>query len=388
NDEPYSDHLEWDGWPDGEFSALFSMHYVKKNDNLLVHWATRPLGGRGGSTEATTWERGKLTRRQCQGVLECDEDECSVVTRPQTREAGLQMQLSRPCTCGAQLVHRPCTVRSTLHTFSGGVYYQNGGTHQHSRPTLLVGRPTADGPGPSVANISPLLVNADRVKYERRKYVASGSGGHGGDNFLKEFAKFEAANPNFIRTSRFGQVTVIVMQTPFMASRLVKSLPTLDNDAVGGLVSDAAHWVWRVHNSLLIVTSTYEPVHLKCWVPVLMSYSNGGTELHYEIHFFELFLSFAEQCDRQKIALTDEMLPNVVDFSLAERNGFISAFVGFWRMREPDRRTVAELRKIAPTLLKGCAQHFRNQITRVKKISGVVDPSQTDVFENYAKKTA
>jgi hypothetical protein len=31
-------------------------------------------------------------------------------------------------------------------------------------------------------------------------------------------------------------------------------------------------------------------------------------------------------------------------------------------------------------------QHFRNQITHIKKISGVVDLSQTDIFENYAKK--
>jgi hypothetical protein len=37
-------------------------------------------------------------------------------------------------------------------------------------------------------------------------------------------------------------------------------------------------------------------------------------------------------------------------------------------------------------LLKGCTQHFRNQITRIKKISGVVDPAQKDVFENHAKK--
>jgi hypothetical protein len=40
----------------------------------------------------------------------------------------------------------------------------------------------------------------------------------------------------------------------------------------------------------------------------------------------------------------------------------------------------------AERLLKGCAQHFRNQINRVKKISGVVDPSKTDIFENYARK--
>lgn len=76
----------------------------------------------------------------------------------------------------------------------------------------------------------------------------------------------------------------------------------------------------------------------------------------------------------------------VVDFSAAERGGFILAFTDFWLQRAPGERTIKELLEAAPKLLKGCAQHFRNQITRVKKISGVVDPSQTDVFENYAKR--
>jgi hypothetical protein len=76
----------------------------------------------------------------------------------------------------------------------------------------------------------------------------------------------------------------------------------------------------------------------------------------------------------------------VVDFSGAQRNGFILAFVDFWLEHAPGERGIDELLATAPTLLKGCAQHFRNQITRVKKISGVVDPSKADIFQNYAQK--
>ncbi|KAJ7825884.1 hypothetical protein B0H14DRAFT_2368599 [Mycena olivaceomarginata] len=264
--------MEWDGWPDGDFSALFSMRYVEKNDNLHVHWATRPLGGRGGTTHAESWQDGKLTQRQCQGVLECDDDECS------EREIFAAIVKEQP---------------------------------KVGPLPLVVGHATADGPAPSVANISPALVNTERVKYERRKVLVPGSGGYRGDNFVKEFAKFAKSNPNFIRTSHFGQVAVIIMQTPFMASRLIKSVPVLDHDAVGGLVSDAAHGFWKEGNSQLIITSTYEPVHLKCWVPVLITYSNGGTEQHYQLHFFELFLGFAEECQRREIVLTDDMLANV-----------------------------------------------------------------------------
>ncbi|KAJ6523273.1 hypothetical protein DFH09DRAFT_1420994, partial [Mycena vulgaris] len=402
----------WDGWPDGDFSATFSMPFVEQHDNLHVHWASAPLGGRGGSTEAPTWEGGKVTRRRCQGVIECESDACAVVTRPQTRRTGIEKQLAQACACGEKLVHHACDVVSVLHTFQDGVHYQNGGTHDHSRPTvrlhmgkkerqeftrivrdqpatgplrLLVGRPGVNGPGDSVADISPVLVNADRIKYERRKILQGrGPGGHGGDNFIKEFAKFEAANPGFIRTSQFGLVSVIVMQTSFMAARLIKS-SSVDAEAVNGIVSDAAHGVWRERNSLLIVSSTYEPVQLKCWVPGIVSYSNGGTIQHYRIHFFELFVSMAEECDARGIEVTDDLFANVMDFSASERGGFIWGFIDFWLQRAPGVRTVDQLQQKAPKLLKGCGQHFRNQITRVKKISGIVDPSQTDVFENYAK---
>ncbi|KAJ7671085.1 hypothetical protein B0H17DRAFT_1209140 [Mycena rosella] len=376
--------IEWDGWPDGDFKALFPISFVEQHDNLRVHWASQSLGGRGGSTQADTWQGGKLTRRKCQGVIECEGDECTIVTRPQTRRAGLERQLAQPCLCGANLVHYSCDVLSTLHTFKDGIYYQNGGVHHHSRPTvrlhlaktereefaqivqdhprtgalpLLVGRPGANGPGASVADISPVLVNADRIKYERRK----------------------SANPGFVRTSQLNKVAVIVVQTAFMASRLIKSI-CVEEDAVNGIVSDAAHGFWRERNSILIVSSTYEPVHLKCWVPTLISYSNGGTADHYRIHFCELFLSIAEESDARNIELTDELFANVLDFSTAERNGFILAFVDFWTLRAPTQRDVQELLETAPKLLKGCAQHFRNQITRVKKIRGVVDPSQRDVF--------
>jgi hypothetical protein len=327
---------EWDGWPDGDFSALFSMGFVEKHDNLHVHWATQILGGRAGDTDAAVWKDGKLTRRQCQGIIQCESVDCSVVTRPQTRKAGVENQLSKLCICGSRLVHLACKVRSTLHTFSGGVYYQNGGTHDHPRPTvrlhlakeerdefaaivreqpktgplkLVVGRPTASGPAQSVAKISPLLVNADRVKYERQK-VLRGSGGHGGDHFLSEFAKIEASNPNFIRSSQFGLVSVIVMQTPFLASRLIKAV-SVDTEAVNGIVSDAAHGFWADRNSILIISSTYEPVYLQCWVPGLISYSNGGTAEHYRIHFFQLFLSMAEESRQRAIELIDDMLANV-----------------------------------------------------------------------------
>ncbi|KAJ7078164.1 hypothetical protein B0H15DRAFT_1001560, partial [Mycena belliarum] len=404
---------QWDGWPDGDYSHLFSLEEAEACDNLRVHWACEPLGGSGaGSPEAEIWHDGKITRRKCQGVIECTSRACNILIRPQTRAAGIRKQLEVSCSCGGTLAHIPCHVVSVLHTFKHGVHYQNGGLHSHPRPTarlhmsrketadlrqivqanptagplkLLVGRPGIDGPGKSVAEITPVLYNSERIRYERRKILkGSGLGRNNGVNFSRQFAKFQEEHPGFIREAQFGKIGIIVMQTPFMAASLVKA--TIGDEAINGIVSDAAHGVWKVKNDLLVVSSTFEPEALKCWVPGLMSWTNGGTAEHYRIHFYHLFRGIGEECAERNLEVSDDLFANVLDFSTAERNGFILAFVDFWHEHAPNERTIDELLDAAPKLLKGCAQHFRDQINRVKKISAIVDPAKIDIFENYAKK--
>lgn len=75
-----------------------------------------------------------------------------------------------------------------------------------------------------------------------------------------------------------------------------------------------------------------------------------------------------------------------MDFSEAERVGFIYAFIDVWINQPDNTRTAEELEVAASGLLKGCAQHFSAQIQRVQKISGVVHPSQVDIFSNYARR--
>ncbi|KAJ7898235.1 hypothetical protein B0H14DRAFT_2332254 [Mycena olivaceomarginata] len=378
--EPVSSTAEWDGWTDGDFATIYPMHFVHHTRNPQVHWASTTLGGReGGSADANTWQLGKMTRRQCQGVIKCDNEDCMIIVHPQSRPSGIKGQLSKQCACGADLHHQACKVISILHTFSSGVHYQNGGIvneHPKTGPLRLV-------VGHSVSAISPVLTNAERVKYER-KNILKASGSYG-KYFVEEYAKFETSHRDFIRTSQFGAVSAVVMQTPFMSACLLKA--AIEQEAVNGIVSDSAHRFWAQRNSILFISSTYEPTQLQCWVPGLISFLNGSSAEHFRVHFFQLFLSIAEECDRRSLELTDELLANmyrqVMDFSAAQRAGFILAYIDFWRYRDLSGRGIAG--SWSEELLKGCAQHFRSQVTRVKKISGVVHPSQIDVFENYAK---
>ncbi|KAF9236620.1 hypothetical protein BU15DRAFT_49826 [Melanogaster broomeanus] len=355
------------------------------------------------------------------GAILCDEPTCNVITRPQTRCAKVPEQLEQSCLCGGKLQYKDsCSATSTLYSFRDGVFFVHRGTHDHPRPThklhltgrerahfediiashpkvkpsqLLTGVAGLTGPEDSVAEISSVLVNVDRIKAELRRMRETTAG-----DFEDEFAKFQAGHPGFIVFSQFGAVSVVVMQTPFMSSMLVKHLD--DEEAVNGIVSDAAHGFWRESKHLLIFSSAFSTV-LQHWVPGLMTYANGATEEHYRLHFLVLFESMAEECERRSIEVKDEIFANVcafnswisrlvidsnikvVDFSEAERGGFTAAFIDFWQNPScDDSRSEEDLRQGAAALLKGCQQHFRSQVTRVSKISAAVPPNQRDHFKD------
>ena len=99
------------------------------------------------------------------------------------------------------------------------------------------------------------------------------------------------------------------MQTPLLRRLLVKNQP-IEGEALNGMVSDAAHGFWRERNDLLIVSSTYS-LDLRAWVPGQLTYSDGGTEEHYAVHFFNLFVSIALERKARGQKVTDNDLPTV-----------------------------------------------------------------------------
>ncbi|KAJ7366156.1 hypothetical protein DFH08DRAFT_678760 [Mycena albidolilacea] len=398
----------WDGWPNGKFERSFSKQELSETRDLGTNWVLETLKNRG-TRSAATWKKGRETRRRCLEVIECHGRTCSMILEPAVRAIDRHRQLQHECDrCGETLGHRTCGVESSLYHFQGGGFFIHCGFHNHSRFThsslqsvlqlrhlsplpVLVFPPTAHSisftspPTNSAPPNSHLPLSFCWFSLHRlfRLTPTCRPSGSYGKNFVEEFAKFETSHRDFIRTSQFGAVSAVVMQTPFMSACLLKA--AIEQEAVNGIVSDGAHRFWAQRNSILFISSTYEPTQLQCWVPGLISFLNGSSAEHFRVHFFQLFLSIAEECDRRSLELTDELLANVMDFSAAQRAGFILAYIDFWRFRDPSGRGIAALQARSEELLKGCAQHFRSQVTRVKKISGVVHPSQIDVFENYAR---
>ena len=328
--------IEWNGWPNAVIEQDFTWEEFEGTDQLMSHWAMKVGGGdRRGDISAEIWERGKRSTRDCLGIIRCGNEDCNYAVRPLTTRQKIIEQLEKECEiCRASLLHQECEIRAVLWKWKGGVHYQQNGSHYHDRPPrilhlskndrqkfgqlveqhpktgprgLVVGVPGLGGPGQSAANISPALLNIDRVTHERKK-VKKEHDSTNGDDFIASFAKFTLEHPNFVLLEIIGSVTVIALQSPFMASQLVRE-EKLDLP-INGFVNDAAHGWWKERNHLLMITSVYSP-ELACWIPALMSFTNGASTDHFKWHFVALFESIAEEAEWQKMTICDELFAGV-----------------------------------------------------------------------------
>ena len=73
-----------------------------------------------------------------------------------------------------------------------------------------------------------------------------------------------------------------------------------------------------------------------------------------------------------------------MDFSEAERHGFINAFQDFWQIWGGDERSDEEREDAAECLLRGCQEHFHAAVTRVARINGAVPQDKKEVFTKCA----
>ena len=327
----------WDPWPNGHFERTLSNDEYTASNCALVHWATRNRGGYTGNAAASSWHEGKKGIRSCLGVITCNNQDCNARIRPPVRPKALEKRLQESCPiCGSGVLHHnTCDVKIITHTFRGGRHIEHQGYHFHDRPIpihltvsekaelaetvsehpkvgpamLMTGVPKLHGHTKPVTEISPTLLNADRVKYEvgkiRKPSQISGS------EFLR-YAQFCADHPNFVINSHVSDCIVLSMQSSVLAGQFVKEI--IPDEAINGIVSDAAHGYWLDKNSLLIISSTYSPI-LECWVPGVFSWSNGASAEHYEHHFYALMKVIESECHRRDLGLTDDYFANVSSLS-------------------------------------------------------------------------
>jgi hypothetical protein len=100
---------------------------------------------------------------------------------------------------------------------------------------------------------------------------------------------------------------------------------------------------------------------LSRWIPVQLTWIRGLTEKYYKIHFKLLFCNFLGLGFTP--AERDLLVQQIVDFSAAQKEGIISAYMETFNLGEKAQ---------ALKILKGCHKHFRAQITRVERNRAII----------------
>lgn len=154
-----------------------------------------------------------------------------------------------------------------------------------------------------------------------------------------------------------------------MAARLLDKTNDGENTPSfyqGGFISDVTYRYFK--SGYLLTTSMYCQ-KINRWIPVQLSWIRGLSEIYYHIHFAVLFKQFI----RPEILVEEReaLARNVVDFSLAQMEGFISAYLEIFG--GTDRVT-------ARNKLKGCKQHFRASVTQIKRNRAVIQADEVLPF--------
>lgn len=160
----------------------------------------------------------------------------------------------------------------------------------------------------------------------------------------------------------------MTFQTDFMAKQLL----TREMDGAvygGGLLSDVTYKFFA--NGYLLTTSMYNDV-LTRWIPIQLTWLHGLGEEHYEAHFSTLMIQMKDA------ALTpadrEILVRQVVDFSAAQKAGFIAAYMSVFDEKDRAR---------ALSKLHGCHEHFRAQVTRIKR-NRVIVSKESEVSLHFA----
>jgi hypothetical protein len=228
-----------------------------------------------------------------------------------------------------------------------------------------------DPKGP-VRNIHPAFVNRDRVAYLRREelkhmgYSASDGDSWQGLVTLQE----QFGQPFIVSSSVEMSESHISIQTKFMRDLLLEE----SRKENLGVVTDATYSFFK--NGFLIASSVYS-LTLKRWAPVILTWSHGLKKEHYKAHFITLIKSILSEIQGEEYQ--DMFLASVVDFSMAQRQGFILAYVEC-RLK-PGETDTAYLEARAMALLKGCLEHFRASITRISRNKNLIGVGQEQIFK-------
>ncbi|EGG02271.1 uncharacterized protein MELLADRAFT_91531 [Melampsora larici-populina 98AG31] len=334
----------------------------------------------------------------CLGVLRCDDDFCAYAAPPPTAEGKAEEYVKENPVCPAvecsgthiwtQCPHTIC--RIDIQKATGWGVLRHSGVHAHPWPASKKADPLAmldlteevvknPKAGPLVlkamVDIHPAFANGGQLAYLRRKVlvekgrIPEKESKGGGDRLIMDLMHWGNHGRRLISTSLLGLNVHITFQTDWMAEQLIR------RDAHGkvyggGLLSDVTYRFF--HHGYLLTTSMYSEI-LHRWIPVQLTWMWGLEENHYRAHFTTLLaqINAADLTFHER----DLLVQQVVDFSAAQKKGFVAAYMEVFKEHDPAK---------ALSKLKGCHEHYRQSITQVKKNRNVVAAGRLAEFERLA----
>jgi hypothetical protein len=210
---------------------------------------------------------------------------------------------------------------------------------------------------------------------------------------LDAIAQLNKTTNDFIRLELVGDRTIIHLQSSSMRRWLLNDLKDAQNMSVAGIVTDGHNTFFR--GAWTLIASVVYSTQLHRWLPVAYTITSRQDTESYRAHFANLLDTMVNLH-----LSTDEILariPAVLDYSVAQINGFDEAFVAWFvktkahaipaSMLTADLRGAwtAEGKSLAAELRKGCKRHYEASCLRVTNQSRVVAPEKRDEFIRLTK---
>ncbi|KAJ6625287.1 hypothetical protein B0H10DRAFT_1942558 [Mycena sp. CBHHK59/15] len=200
------------------------------------------------------------------------------------------------------------------------------------------------GAGPSqitLGDINPILLDSQKArnKVEKSKVqqqlIAPASGRNSGFQLLDSFSALKDSfeTPWIVKAELLDR-QYICMQTPFMRDALLRdSVQSWHDENLEaesgrhGVLTDGTHDFFN--QGILLTSLVFSHVILR-WVAVLYTWIRKQNEEHHVPHISQLVHGIGEACTRGLgYTFDDRLFSAILDFSNAQRNGFIEAFVEY-----------------------------------------------------------
>ena len=339
-------------------------------------------------------------KKTCRGVLACKSAQCKFLMRPTIKVSDNIKMKCAISSCGADMVHIECTACVKFDIAENGtrVIYRHLGIHNHLPPpvakadhysliklkakiekepdrrpkSFIVGREVDE----SIGNINHSFYNLDRVAYLRRKFLETVNFGNA--DLLTQFYFLQKKLDHLYQepfhivqsVSLSSSNQHISVATPFM-------LETLRSATTLGILTDATFDYFN-GGSYLLSSSVFCEANQR-WVPVLFSYTRGLDEEHHVPHFVVLIRHICQHVEGEREQA--ERLCQVVDFSKAQKNAFITAYIKLFRNDHIKNYSEESLREKANNMIKGCSFHFFQSVERISKNGSIIPNYDRERFK-------